>query len=695
MKLGKKVKLAVARLTGNKKYAEELSQLQDWQEKLIRAKNQVNLLIFDERELLYHGTPLVDQHMGPRLGSTRKADNVRNVVYEMVESQIDTSIPQPAVKSKRRGYEGMAKMLEESLRNDLHELPVHRIHDENERLTPIQGVTYVQVMWNPDYKKNMYSGELELKNIHPKQLIPQPGVWNIQEMDYFFILTSVTPSYVKRRYDIDIEEDQEEYPQVNSIEGDFTPHRGGFLEEKVTEIVCWYRDDEGDIGRFVWVNDQVLEDLPKYYYRRMAVCSACGQVNPQNEEQCRVCGSKKLRVEIREYETIESPQSITPISYTKHRKIVQIDPMTGKKVAVEQEEEMVEERVLTPGEQIPYYAPTRYPIAVRINTPKSFSVGGQSDIDIIRDQADSIKKLLSKAIQKTVRAGSVLKIPRTLKYDITSEDNQILRGEVHELNSIQAISLQPDISQDLALAESQYNTIQSTLGINDSWQGKHDASAKSGVAKGKQIQQAAGRLSSKVLNKHDFYKQLYEIMFEFKLAFYDELRPYLTRNEQGEDDWGDFNKYEFLYRDASGKWVYNTDFIITADAGQGIPNDKLWLFEQINMQVGAQLVDVVQYWTILEQLHFPHAAMILQQHKAQQKQMKDQQAAAMEQEQALQKQQQADGALNQMLDSLTPEQRSSVNKILSTLTPEERDKFKRLPPDQMADEIAQAMGQGR
>jgi len=691
MKLREQVKLVMAKLTGNKVRVQELSSLKEWQDKFTRAKSYINLQAFDDRELLYHGTHNVDKYINSRQAAIKKADNVRNIVYEMIESQIDTSIPQPAVKSKRRGYEFAARMLEESLRNDLYELSMHRIHDENERLTPIQGVTYVQVMWNPETEK------LELKNIHPKQLIPQPGVWQLQEMDYFFVLTSVTHTYIKRRYNVDLEGEYEEYPHMNSLDYDTHTRNnlsGTVVEDKVTEIVCWYRDEEGDICRFVWANDQVLEDLPKYYHRRMAVCQHCGQANPQNDEQCRLCGTTKLKKQTMEHEVILLPESLTPIVYKKQRKIVQIDPATGRKVAVDQEEDIVEERVLNPGEPIPYYSPKKYPIAVRINTPKSFSVGGQSDVDIIRDQADSIKKLISKAMQKTIRAGSVLKMPRTLKYDITSDDNQVLRGEVHELNAVHAIALQPDISQDLALAENQYVTIQSTLGINDSWQGKHDASAKSGVAKHKQIQQAAGRLSSKILNKHDFYRQLYEIMFEFKLAFYDEIQPYLTRNDTGEDDWGDFDNHEFLYRDKHDKWAYNTDFLITADAGQGIPSDKMWLFEQVNMQAGAQLIDLIQYWTILEQLHFPHASMILQQHKARQKATEEQ---AMQQQAMIQQQQQsniANEGLNKMLSSLVPGQRSSVNKILSTLTPEELEKFKRLPPDQMAEELAQVMEGG-
>ena len=40
------------------------------------------------------------------------------------------------------------------------------------------------------------------------------------------------------------------------------------------------------------------------------------------------------------------------------------------------------------------------------------------------------------------------------------------------------------------------------------------------------------------------------------------------------------NKYDFVEQDASGEWYYNTDFLFSADAGDGIPKDKMFLMNQ-------------------------------------------------------------------------------------------------------------------
>src|SRR5690606_2178906 len=97
-------------------------------------------------------------------------------------------------------------------------------------------------------------------------------------------------------------------------------------------------------------------------------------------------------------------------------------------------------------------------------------------------------------------------------------------------------------------------------------QGKEDPTAKSGVAKQIQVQQASGRMQSKAKNKYEAFKELYEIMFEFKLAFIDELRPYLPKDQEGKNMLQVFDKYAFVLRDAEGKLYYNTDFIFSADS---------------------------------------------------------------------------------------------------------------------------------
>lgn len=702
----KGVRRLAGKATGKQDKVQRLERLEKWQDKLKHAMARVNMGAFDEREQIYGGTHAVDRNINAAKGPSAAANNVRNVAYEMIESQVDTSIPMPSVKAKRRGLDFLAAMVEDSHQADImSELPVHTINDAMERVTPIQGTSYVAVGWNPDFTHREFVGELELTRLHPKQLIPQPGVFDIQAMDYFFILSSVTREFIRRRFGVDVdEEEREEYPQINSLQYDdhtVAHDSSNLANEKVTLVTCWFRDDEGDVGRICWVNDTVLEDSPKFFYRRHAVCQECGKTAPQGTGECD-CGGK-TKLEQLEHETLDYDLELEPLVYTKTRRVVQRDPL-GRAVGVEEvEEEIVEERIIPAGTPIPFYAPKRYPVAVRTNTPKSFSLNGMSDIDIIRDQQDSIKKLLTKAEKKILGSGSVLTKPKTLQIKYNNDDNQVMElDNPAELQMIKVITLQADIAQDMALYDEQYKSIQSTLGINDTFQGKADRTAESGRAKEIQVQRSAGRLLSKILNKHDFYRQLYEIMFEFKLAFYDETRPFIRQNSDGSDDWGDFDKYQFLLQDASGEWYYCTDFIFNSDSGQGIPNDKLWLYDQILALYSAQAIDLVMLWTILEQLKFPSAAMILQQVKQRQEEAELAEEEAMQAE-AMQAGMDPGGmaepggvesvpqGIDAIMANLPPEQREVVGQIIGSMPPEAQQQFLSLPPDQMETALMQAM----
>jgi hypothetical protein len=181
-------------------------------------------------------------------------------------------------------------------------------------------------------------------------------------------------------------------------------------------------------------------------------------------------------------------------------------------------------------------------------------------------------------------------------------------------------------------------------------------------------------MRSKEFNKQTAFKELFEILFEFKLAFYDELRPYLSKDSNGNVVYGDFDKYQFLMQDASGKYFYNTDFIFDADTGQGLPKDPMFLFNQAINMYAQQAIDKVQFWTIMESINFPMA-----------KEIKDQA------EQQMQAQQQAQQPPIQPQDqTIMP---NAIDQLLAQLPKNEQDMFKKMPPDQQMAITNQMMAQ--
>lgn len=602
------------------KQATKPPELAKWQKRLEAAKGGQNLALMDKREYLYLGDRSVDKNVNATTQPTKASNNIWNIIFEFTESQVSNQIPMPQVKSKREGFELQAQMIADSIANDLRESDIEQINDQNERITPIQGYSIVEVCWDPDYKHHLYKGEIKLYGRHPKQLVPQPKVYNLQKMDYFFILSDVTKDYVKRRYGKDLEGEEEQYPEntrlfgspedQQSSSGSVTIRSAGDEEEEpLTEIVCWYKDEDGDICKYVWINDTVLEDLPKFFYRR-------------------------FNGQIRENETLD----------------FDVKNENGELIA-------------SVGEEVPYFVPNRYPVSVRINVPRNFMFGGQSDLDIIRDQQDSIKRVVHKMEEKIVKGSTLIKaLDDHTTFNIDDTIYQIIRGSQAQLAAIGTHDLTADIQKDIMFVQEQYRVAQSMLGITNSWQGKEDPTATSGKAKQIQVQQASGRMQSKQFNKFIHYKEIFEIMFQFKLAFYDELRPYLAQDANGNETYGEFNKYQFLQRDKTGRLYYNTDFIFGTDGALGLPKDPMFMYNQTLALFQAQAIDQMQLWTILESLQFPQAAKIKKQWEekmnmqAQMQQMGEQMS---QMEQAIGQGQQENAALVQQLQQVMAELEAS------------------------------------
>jgi len=541
-----------------KEESEQQVKLKGWQDKLAEAQSSDLDALRDEREAIYLGAKTVDGNINARSsnGKRKQANNVVNLVLEFIETGVDSTIPQPSVRTKLPGYEVQAMMIEDSLTADITELGMTAINDINERITPVQGYSAMLVGWNPDFKHHLYRGELEIESIHPKRIIPQPGVFDLQKMDYFFILSSVTKNYIKKRYDVDLENVGEQFPNISLVSNTSQPNN----PDMVTEVVCWYRNDDGEISKLTWCEDEILEDHSNFFARR-------------------------IDGKVQKFETLAT------------------------------EVKLASGEVLPPGTEVPYFTPTRYPLIIRENIPLNFAFGGQSDVDVIRDQQDAYKKVVSTIEEKILRGSVVVTALEGHRFNLSNELYGIIRGSQAELAALNVKNLSANISNDLAFAQQQYKAAQSTLGITNSYQGKSDSTAVSGIAKQIQVQQASGRLRSKESNKYAAFKELYQTMFEFKLAFYDELRPFVTKDANGQDSFGDFNKYAFLVRDKAGELYYNTDFIFNADAGMGLPRDKMWLFNQATemLKYGAYnpTPSSVTLWTQLVAQKFPNAKVIL------------------------------------------------------------------------------------
>ena len=541
---------------------------------------------------VYEGTREVNGNPNTNVSAKTLAINVRNIAYELIESQVDSSIPMPKVTALHAGDEELARSIERALVNKVKILKLSILNDQMERTVPVQGGDFFLVEWDNTMGFHSNYGDVNVMEISPRQVIPQPGVSKIEDMDYIFVQTAQTKKWVKDKYHVDVEDASEEYKEIRGAEG-----QNGLDTDLVTVNTVYYKN-EGKIGRFVWVDDYTLEDLDDYQARITRKCKECGYVT--EEKECPVCGSKKFE------ETEDKVQEIRiPVMQESG-----FDEM-GNPVEIEAEE------VIT----LDYYKPNCFPIIVRKNVSKSNSLLGFSDVKVIEDQQDLIKKVGSKAAEKTLKGGSIVTLPRGVKVETTDSELKIARlDDPQQKSMIDVLNMQVNIQQDLTMVNKAYEDARSTLGITDAFQGKYDPSAVSGTAKQYSINQAAGRLESKRVMKNDAYAKLYEMMFKFWLSYADDPLPITGSGVNGEQDFDILDKKDFIKQDAAGEYYWNDEFLFETDPTSTMMANREAMWQQIDMklQSGAfgqlgSLETMRLYWSLMEKNHYPNAGDVLQQ----------------------------------------------------------------------------------
>jgi hypothetical protein len=568
----------------------ERGELKKWQDKyaIARSKFAAELDQMSDRDNIYLGRRDIDANPNNNTTVTKKTPSVRNISFELIESQVESDIPQPKVTA-REDRPDQAKIVEDVLRGEIARLPFEAQNDEQERTCPIQGSSYFHVEWDSLNRTHTTVGELSIELLHPDQVIPQEGVVKINKADYIFVVLQQTKEYIKRRYGKDVKEDE---------------------DELVTQVITYYRNDKNGIGLFTWAGDTILENLDDFYARQQKQCLTCDAPYPRLYDECPYCESKKSEVISNDYEELTEDMilpngKVIPAITVKPKEIFH----EGMLIGTEYEE------VST---RIPYYKPNCFPLVMRKNVSVSKRLLGNSDIDAIRDQQNETNKLLTKIGEKIYKGGSYVTLPEDAKVSKTDEELKVIRVRTPDkVKMIQVLNIQPDITKDSVMLEAQYEYARQTLGITESFQGRRDTSAISGKAKEFAAAQTAGRLESKRVMKNAAYADLFKIMFKFLLAYADEPRPFKA-DDQGDEVYRVFDRHEFIEQDSTGEWYYNDGFIFSTDDSGGLAANReaMWQETKENFAAGTfgnpmEPETLILYWTALKKLHYPGAGDML------------------------------------------------------------------------------------
>lgn len=649
-------------------------KLRMWQDRLHRNEErwEDQITKFNEREELVKKRSDVKAIFDG--DSTKKTPHVQNICFELIESQVDTAIPAPKVTAKRKEDERLAKIVEDMLRDEIDRLPMEIVNDMMERTVPIQGGGFYYVEWDNSEQTQNTIGDLTIQYLHPKQVVPQDGVYNIEDMDYIMLKLPQTKGYISQRYGVDVRDESEAEPEIRGGED------SSAASDMVTQYVGYYRNNAGGIGKYSWVGDTELEDIEDYQARRLRRCRKCGAVEPLGSEnmgaptldgkkpdapneaegeepewiadfdgetepqskpggartRCPYCGSSEFEENVESYEELMNPR-VTSMG----------NMLPGA------EHQLLDGMPMVAPMKVPYYKPDIYPVILQ----KSVSVFGQllgdSDIDQIADQQNTVNRLWAKIMQTVVLNGSFATIPATARARVDNEEMKVYRvSSPADMQLFKVFDMMPDaqtLSQLFSLKQGAYEEARQIIGITDSYQGRRDTTATSGKAKEFAAQQSAGRLESKRVMKEAAYQQLFEAIFKFKLAYADEPRPIITHDDKGEAVYEEFDRYDFLRQDAAGQWYWNDEFIFDIDSSAPLARDReaLWQETRMNFQQGAygdptSLQTLVFFWARMEDLHYPSAAatkkhmeeQLMQQQQMQMQQMQMQQQAVQQQAEA-------------------------------------------------------------
>ena len=665
-------------------------KLRMWQERLDRNESQYDgeLSRMDARERQYAGgkdiRPMV------KLERMHKTPHMRNISAELVEAQVNSSIPQPKVTARREKDQRLANIIEDMLRNELDRLPLEQINDMMERTVPIQGGGIYLLEWDNTMRTHTTIGELTISAMHPKQVIPQDGVYTgIEDMDYIFLKVPQTKEYIFRRYGVDVSGESESDPDVKSADGETA------ADDMVTQVMAFYRNDSGGIGLYSWVNNTELEDLEDYQARRLRRCKVCGAVEPmdaqpaeervmedgrfpgmpdleemaaeaaeEDEDQddldleedrrempaggggrtvCPYCGSDEWEDQEEEYQEVwfDIQRSDGSVIQGQH-----VEPMVSETEVDENGQPLVYREVVPT--KVPFYKPNIYPVILQKNVSVYGRFLGDSDLDKIESQQNTTNRIEAKIIEKLVKSGSYITLPDDASIRVDSEDMKIIRpGSAANKALIDVYDMQANVEYDLAYLAQVYEEARQEIGITDSFQGRQDSTATSGKAKEFAAAQSAGRLESKRIMKDAAYAALFEAMFKFKLAYADEPRPVVSRDMNGNPLYETFCKYDFLEQDEAGNWYWNDNFIFSCDTSAPLANNReaMWQETRMNLQTGAfgdpaSLDTLILFWTKMDLLHYPGAGetkrYLEEKLRAQQTQQQAMMAMAARQQQAQQ-----------------------------------------------------------
>lgn len=520
--------------------------------------------------------------------SNVKGRMLRRMIFELVESKIDNQVPMPKMQARYKTDLPLVDVTESYLKFEVDRILTRYENDRSERSTYVDGTGWYKVWWDSLDNTHERSGNVKISFRNVDQIYPQPNVIDYRQLEYIFERQVVS---IGRLYDM--------YQRlIGPVEGD-----------TVEIISCYYLNENREVGLFTWARatDQVICDEESWQIRKVRCCKMCDAVNPTGA-LCTFCGNDKFEYREADEEILEDDLERI------------YNPYDADETDDDNERDhFTYEVFLKKGDVVPFYKVRQLPFVPRPAISNLNSIYGISESFIDLEDQDAVNKLLTKALDKTLKSGAVVTKPEKLRLDDTNETFKIFGvRSAEEAQMVQAKQIVADTSGDIMMYNILYDSGKVTSGVTESYQGLRDSTAVSGKAKQFAAAQTAGRIESLRVMKAAAFAGVYELVLKYLLAFSDETRRFVKKLPDGSEVEEMWNKHMFLDKDNYGAIYYRDDFSFDTDPASTLSQSRvqMWQETQDKLVMGAFGVPnesrtLELFWNVMDSLQYPLAKLAL------------------------------------------------------------------------------------
>lgn len=520
--------------------------------------------------------------------SKRRSVPLRKMIFELIESTVDNSIPMPRLTPRRKTDLPVVDATENYLKFEIDRMLTEQENDKGERATYIDGTSWYKISWDSLDNNYERSGDLRVEVLLADQVIPEPGCTDYRLMNYIFERQQMS---LARIYDL--------YDRL------IIPLETGMATTEV--ITYYYLNKNRVVGRFMYAphSRQVISWDEDWQIRRVRKCKTCGTINPIGDV-CKNCGAKSFKYEPVTEEVLDDD-------------IMQIHNPYAEGRSDDPNNTMETQLFAEKGTVIPYYQVRQLPFVPRQSISSLDTIYGISNVSVLLDMQDSVNKILTKVEDKILKSGAVVTKPDKIKLNDRDESFKILGvRSAEEAAMVQTKQVVADVSQDITAAQLFYESARASSGVTQSYQGQTDKTATSGKAKEISALQSSGRLESIRVMKAAAFAGVYELMVKYLLAFSDETRHFVKILPDGEEVEQLWSKYMFLRKDEYGNFYYADDFAYSTDPASTLSNNRVQMWQETLQQFTmgtlgnpADPRTLKLYWNIMDEQEYPLAKYAL------------------------------------------------------------------------------------